>query len=109
MTGYLLKELILNDGRIPFEEWFRSLEPTAAVKVTVALARLEQGNFSRVRWFRGIGEVRIDWGAGLRIYLARDSDEIILSLGGGTKHRQQRDIEQAIQRWEDYKSTKRIG
>jgi hypothetical protein len=34
------------DGRSPFEGWFSSLNPTARAKVTVAIARLEQGNLS---------------------------------------------------------------
>jgi putative component of toxin-antitoxin plasmid stabilization module len=41
------------DGRSPFEGWFSSLDPTARAKVTVAIARLEQGNLSNVK---GVGE-----------------------------------------------------
>lgn len=57
----------------------------AAAKVTVALARLELGNTSRVKWFDGIGEYRIDWGPGYRIYLAQEGKALIILLGGGTK------------------------
>jgi putative component of toxin-antitoxin plasmid stabilization module len=32
---------------------------------------MEQGNLSNVEWFRGIGEYKIDWGPGYRIYLAK--------------------------------------
>ena len=41
------------DGRSPFEGWFASLDPAARAKVTVAIARLEQGNLSNVK---GVGE-----------------------------------------------------
>ena len=44
----------------------------AAAKVSVAAARMAQGNLSNVEWFRGIGEYKIDWGPGYRIYLAKD-------------------------------------
>jgi len=44
----------------------------AAAKVSVAAAQMAQGNLSNVEWFRGIGEYKIDWGPGYRIYLAKD-------------------------------------
>lgn len=103
---FQIKELLLDDDESPFGAWFSELEPVAAAKVRVALTRMEQGNLSNVEWFRGIGEYKIDWGAGLRIYLAKDGLKIILLLGGGTKKRQQRDIDFAVERWEDYKRRK---
>jgi len=100
---FQVREYLLDDGTSPFATWFMSLHTTAASKVQVAVARLELGNLSRVAWLRGIGEVRIDWGPGLRIYLAQDGPRLLLLLGGGSKRRQQRDIEAAISRWEDYR------
>jgi putative addiction module killer protein len=69
--SYQIKELIKADGDSPFADWFGTLDPVAAAKVGVAVVRMEQGNFSNVQWFRGIGEYKIDWGPGLRIYLAK--------------------------------------
>jgi putative addiction module killer protein len=37
------------------------------------------------------------------VYFGRDGDTIIILLGGGTKKRQNRDIETAQERWKDYK------
>lgn len=96
-----IKELLLEDGDSPFAEWFGSLEAVAAAKVRVAVSRMEQGNLSNVEWFRGIGEYKIDWGPGLRIYLAKDGLKIIILIGGGTKKRQQQDIDQAVALWEE--------
>lgn len=59
-----------------------------------------------VEWFRGIGEYKIDWGPGYRIYLAKDGLKIIVLLGGGSKKRQQQDIDRALALWEDYKRHK---
>jgi putative addiction module killer protein len=59
-----------------------------------------------VVWFRSIGEFRIDWGPGLRIYFAKDGTRILLLLGGGSKKRQQKDIDLAVERWDDYKRRK---
>lgn len=101
-----LKELLLVNGNSPFADWFKTLDATAAAKVRLGLVRLEQGNGSNVAWFRGIGEYKIDWRPGLRIYLAREGLSIILLIGGGTKRRQQHDIERAIALWEDFKRRK---
>jgi len=57
---YQIKELLQDEGNSPFAEWFGSLEAIAAAKVRVAVSRIEQGNFSNVEWFRGIGEYKID-------------------------------------------------
>ena len=103
---FSIKELRLDDGSSPFGEWFSGLDGVAAAKVRVAVARMEQGNLSNVQWFRGIGEFRIDWGPGLRIYLAKDGVRVILLLGGGTKKQQQKDIDLAVDQWEDYKRRK---
>lgn len=104
--SYQLKELVLPDGSSPYADWFSTLDPIAAAKVTVAAARMELGNLSNVEWFRGIGEYKIDWGPGYRIYLAKDGLEIVVLLGGGSKKRQQRDIDEAVALWEDYKRRK---
>ncbi|HNB06280.1 MULTISPECIES: type II toxin-antitoxin system RelE/ParE family toxin [Thauera] len=103
---YHLRELVLPDGSSPYADWFSTLDPIAAAKVTVAAARMELGNLSNVEWFRGIGEYKIDWGPGYRIYLEKDGLEIVVLLGGGSKKRQQRDIDEAVALWEDYKRRK---
>ena len=56
------------------------METVAAAKVRVAVSRLEQGNLPKLEWFRGIGEYKIDWGPGLRIYLAKDGLKIIILI-----------------------------
>jgi putative addiction module killer protein len=100
-------EYIKDDGSNPCKDWFDSLNAQAAAKVTVAKARLELGNTSSIKWFGGIGEYRIDWGPGYRIYLVQDGKHIIVLLGGGTKKGQRKDIKQAIAFSKEYKSRKK--
>ena len=99
-------EYVRADGSIPFSKWFSGLDAQAAAKVTVALIRLERGNLSNVKWFKGIGEYRINWGPGYRIYLAQEGKKLIILFGGGIKKKQQKDIENAIALLQEYKERK---
>ena len=95
-------------GRSPFGRWFDSLDATAATRVRTALARMEMGNLSGVRGVgRGVSEYRMHFGPGYRIYFGMDGKELIILLGGGTKRRQQNDIEDAWHLWQEYKRRKR--
>jgi putative addiction module killer protein len=95
-------------GQAPFADWFEDLEVVARAKVARALARLELGNFSNVKSVgEGVLELRIDYGPGYRVYFGRDGETLVVLLTGGTKKRQQRDIEAAHAYWQDYKQGKR--
>src|SRR3954470_13088838 len=93
-------EYICADDSSPFKSWFDELDALAAAKVATALLRLEMGNNSNVKWIgKGLGEYRIDWGPGYRLCLAQDGDALIILFTGGTKKRQQADIECFQVRW----------
>ena len=95
-----IRYYVASDGRQPFAEWFADLEAVARAKVTRAIARLEQGNVSNVKSVgEGVLEVRIDFGL--------DGEALVILLTGGTKKRQQRDIDAAHAYWQDYKQRKR--
>ena len=100
-------EYVREDGSNPYKMWFDSLGGPAATKVATATLRLEMGATSNVKWIGGIGEYRIDWGPGYRLYLAQDGDTLIVLFGGGTKQRQQADINRAKALFAEYKARKR--
>ena len=103
----VVEEYVREDGACPFRDWFDGLDPQAAAKVATAVVRLELGNTSNVKWIGGgLGEYRIDWGPGYRLYLARDGDELIILFVGGTKKRQQADIDRAGELLAEYKARK---
>lgn len=103
-----LQEYLDTAGRNRYREWFNALEVAAATKVTVALERLAQGNKSSVKpLVEGVSEYRIDWGPGYRIYLGQDGERLVVLHGGGSKKRQNRDIEEAKAAWREYKQRKR--
>ena len=102
-----VREYIDPHGRSPFQQWFEDLDARAAAKVTVALARLQQGNVSNVKGVDGgVLELRIDYGPGYRVYFGKDGEHLVILLGGGTKKRQNRDIQTAQDFWTTYKARK---
>lgn len=103
-----IREYVDRRGVSPFGRWFDGLDAGAAVRVRTALARMELGNFSNVRGVGGgVLEWRMNVGPGYRIYFGRDGDTLIVLLSGGTKTRQQRDINNARELWQEYKRRKR--
>jgi putative addiction module killer protein len=54
----------------------------------------------------GVVERRIAFGPGYRVYFGRDGATLVILLGGGGKQRQDRDIEKAKWRWDDYQRHK---
>jgi putative addiction module killer protein len=94
----------------PSAAGFDDLDTQAAACVTVAIERLAEGNTSNVKPIgEGAAELKINRGPGYRIYFGWDGKVLVILLGGGTKRRQQNDIEAALRRWRDYKKRKREG
>ena len=95
-------------GRNPFQRWYARLDPIARGRVRKVIDRMESGNLSNAKGVgRGVLEYRMDFGPGYRIYFGRDGDALIILLGGGTKSRQHRDIENAQALWQEYRRSKR--
>lgn len=106
--GIDILEYVDEDGYSPFSDWFADLDPVAAAKVTIGLTRIEQGNLSNAKGVGGgVLEYRIDFGPGYRIYFGKDGSTLVILLCGGTKKRQQDDIDTALRNWKDYKRRKK--
>ena len=107
MSEIRVAEYLDSSGRSSFRRWFDALEATAAAKVSTALYRLGQGNFSNVKGVgSGVFEYRIDFGPGYRVYFGKDGPTVVILLGGGTQKRQSRNISAAAEAWDDYKRRK---
>jgi len=80
-----------------FSEWLRRLrDETARARILIRIRRLSLGNFGDVRPVgSGVGELRIDYGPGYRVYFKRHGDTLVLLLAGGTKKTQEADIAKA--------------
>ena len=88
----IVEEYIREDGSCPFRGWFDDLDVQAAAKVATAIVRMELGNLSKVKWIGGgLGECRIDWGPGYRLYLTQDGEQLIILFVGGCQSASNRD------------------
>jgi putative addiction module killer protein len=102
-----VREYLDRDGNNPFRDWRSRLNVEARRKVTIALFRVGLGNLSNAKGVGGsLFEYKIGFGPGYRIYFGKDGDQVVILLGGGTKQRQQRGIDIATERWQDYKRRK---
>jgi putative addiction module killer protein len=95
---------VTEDADCPFELWLDDLrDRQARVRIKKRLDRVELGNLGDFKPVgEGVMELRIDYGAGYRVYFAQSGSSIILLLCGGDKSTQDQDILRAKQYWIDF-------
>ncbi|HVV91826.1 MAG TPA: type II toxin-antitoxin system RelE/ParE family toxin [Hyphomicrobiales bacterium] len=80
-----------------FRKWIDGLRDRRAVrKIVQRIVRIEAGLIGDAKFFDGIGELRIDFGPGYRIYFVKYGNLVVILLCGGDKSSQERDIKRAI-------------
>ena len=95
--------------REPFTDWLYSLKDKVTQKrILVRLKRIAQGNYGDHKRFSGIMELRFDFGKGYRVYCGEDGHTLVILLIGGDKGTQEKDIQKALEYWEDYNEQKKI-
>jgi putative addiction module killer protein len=101
---YEIKHYLTTNGKDIFTDWIKQIrDPMAKVAVGRRRIRMEQGNFGDHKFCRdGVWELRIDIGAGYRVYYALDGNKIVLLLCGGDKKTQDSDINKACEYWKDW-------
>ena len=73
LTMVEVREYLDWGGHSPYAAWFDRLNGEAAAKVSAALVRVQQGNFSNAKGVgAGVYECRINFGPGYRIYFGKD-------------------------------------
>ncbi len=103
-----MRHFLTTSGKDIFEEWLdgvRDLRAQAAI--LTRLDRLELGNFGDTKPVGdGVSELRVDVGAGYRVYYARRGKMILLLLCGGDKSSQDADIKRAIKHLREFDQRK---
>lgn len=81
-----------------YGRWFGKLrDRQARARIDARLTRVALGNLGDAKPVGGkVSEMRIDYGAGYRLYFTRRGLEVVVLLVGGDKTTQQRDIDRAI-------------
>lgn len=80
-----------------FANWLEALRDTnAKMRIAMRIRRAQDGNLGDVKFFDGIGEMRIDYGPGYRVYFVKRGAELVVLLCGGDKASQNKDIKRAI-------------
>ena len=92
------------DEKDLYLDWLKRLrDPIAKVQVVKRINRVEQGNFGDHKFCRdGVWEIRIDVGAGYRVYYGKAKLRIVLLLCAGDKRTQDSDIDRAVEYWQDW-------
>ncbi|MBI1207227.1 MAG: type II toxin-antitoxin system RelE/ParE family toxin [Azospirillum sp.] len=81
-----------------FAGWLDGLaDSRAQERILVRIRRLSLGNPGDAKSVgAGVGELRIDYGPGYRVYFTRRGRSLVILLAGGDKRTQDRDIRAAI-------------
>ncbi len=100
-----LRRYQLSDERIPVSEWLSSLrDRRARAQIEVRLRRVSSGNLGDTKPVGdGVSELRVDVGAGYRVYFGKQGQALVILLCGGDKGSQQSDIAIAKTYWTDWK------
>jgi putative addiction module killer protein len=90
-------------GRCPYEDWFSRLDGTQRRAVQRRLRAIEEDDHfgDRKRLSKGLYELRL-LTQGLRIYFTEKDGKVVILLGGSGKGNQDREIEKAKERLQDY-------
>jgi putative addiction module killer protein len=80
-----------------FDSWLSKLKDARGkARIVERIRTAERGNFGDCKSLgNGVFGIRIHFGPGYRVYFARDKEATYVLLCGGTKGRQQRDIQKA--------------
>ena len=104
-----MKEIIYyqtKDNKIPYLDWYNSLDKGLRLIVDKRLSKVERGLYGTNRRLSAeLYELKFD--NGLRIYYTEIGNTIVLLFTGGNKSKQSKDIETATKYLNDYNERKR--
>jgi putative addiction module killer protein len=101
---YEIRHYLTPDARDVYSDWLKQQRDIRArMAIDRRVMRLEQGNFGDHKFCRdGVWELRVDVGAGYRLYYAIAERQLVLLLCGGDKRTQDADINRACSYWQDW-------
>lgn len=93
------------NGKRPYEIWFQNVrDAEAKSRIAKRMRSVAQGSLGDCKSVgEGILELRVDVGAGYRIYCGRYGEALVILLCGGNKSTQANDIARSREFWADWK------
>jgi putative addiction module killer protein len=81
-----------------YQDWFNGLQDKQVkTRILIRLDRLQDGNAGDAAPVgEGVGELRLHFGSGWRVYYTERDKQIIILLAGGNKSSQAKDIKLAL-------------
>jgi putative addiction module killer protein len=107
-----IEHYLAPDGKDTFERWLDQVrDRRALIAIERRIARIERdGYFGDHKYLRdGVSEMRIDEGAGYRVYYAQIETVAVLLLSGGDKSSQDVDINRAVANWTEFQRRRKEG
>lgn len=94
---------VTSSGKAPFLNWMSKLNMNSQVIVDRYIQRVAQGGAKKSikSLRRGLFEIKIPYGSGLRVYFGEIEKRLILLLIGGDKKTQKKNIQKAREYWKE--------
>lgn len=102
---YEVEHVLSTNGVDIYQSWLDTVrDKRSKARITTRVDRAALGNFGKTEPVGdGVFEMKLDFGPGFRVYYAVEGSKIIFLLGGGSKDKQQNDIDQAKALWKSHK------
>lgn len=106
---YEVKHVLSANGVDIYQMWLDTIRDTRSkARITTRIDRASLGHLGDTEPVGdGVFEMKLDFGPGYRIYYAIQGRKVVFLLGGGSKDRQQNDIDQAKALWNSFKVKKK--
>jgi putative addiction module killer protein len=107
-----VEHYLASDGKDIFERRLDQVrDRRAVIAIERRIARIERdGYFGDHKFLRqGVSEIRIDEGAGYRVYYSQIETVVVLLLRGGNKSTQDADINRAIANLKEFQRRRKAG
>lgn len=92
------------EGECPYKDWLNSLDPSIQLRIDKRVERLRAGLYGDYKPLQKseLSELRLDFGAGYRIYYYDLGDTVILFIAGSNKKDQKKAICRANAYFDDF-------
>lgn len=91
-------------GSYPYKDWYNTLDKSIQVRVGKRVEKLQAGIYGDIRKLQNseLSELRMDFGAGYRIYYYDLRETLVLFVAGSDKKTQKKIVQVANEYFNDF-------